>query len=64
MKQKKAWMPASYPGPLTSRDFILTEMASLTQIEIMKKVRHHSTKISNSLQRAELWGGGYEVTST
>jgi len=30
---------ASYPGPLIPRDFILTEMASLTQIEIMKKVR-------------------------
>jgi hypothetical protein len=30
---------ASYPSPLISRDFILAEMASLTQIEIMKKVR-------------------------
>jgi hypothetical protein len=39
--QRSGWIPASfmasYPGPLTSRDFVQTEMASLTQIEIMKK---------------------------
>lgn len=39
---------ASYPGPFISRDFILTEMASLTQIEIVKKVRCKGLKTLNN----------------
>ena len=50
------------PWPLISRDFTLTEMVSLIQIEIVKKWgerawRHHSTKNSNYLLRVELLGG-------
>jgi hypothetical protein len=54
--------------PLISRDFTLTEIVSLIQIEIMKKWgerawRHRSTKNSNYVQRAELWGLMHSTTA-